>query len=118
MIKKRIKSFFYAFKGIGDLLSGRHPNALIHLLAIIVVTSAGLYFDLNVSEWCIVVLCFGLVLSLEAVNSALEYIVDLASPNQHPLAGKAKDMAAGAVLIAALTTIIIAAIIFIPKIFA
>ena len=113
-MNKRIKSFLYAFRGIFDLLSGRHPNALIHLLAIIVVTIAGFYFGLERSGWVAVVLCFGLVLALEAVNSAIEYVVDLASPERHPLAGKAKDMAAGAVLIGAIAAVVVAGIIFWP----
>lgn len=111
-MKKRIKSFKYAFKGIFDLFSGRHPNALIHLLAVIVVTGAGLYLGLERWEWVAVLLCFGLVLALEAVNTAIEYVVDLVSPDHHALAGKAKDMAAGAVLIAAMTTVVVAVVIF------
>jgi len=113
--KKRIQSFLYAFKGLFDLLSGRHPNALIHLLAIFVVTILGMYYQLSNIEWCVIILCFGLVLALEAINSALEYLVDLASPNYHPLAGKAKDIAATAVLITAISSVCIAILIFLPK---
>lgn len=113
----KLKSFYYAFKGIADLLSGRHPNAMIHLLAVFVVTALGFWLGLSAIEWCIIVLCFALVLALEAVNSAIEYIVDLVSPDYHLLAGKAKDIAAGAVLLAAIGAVIIAAIIFLPKFF-
>ena len=108
----KIKSFYYAFRGIFDLLSGRHPNAMVHLLAIVVVTIAGFYVGLATWEWVTVILCFGLVLALEAVNSAIEYIVDLVSPDYHPLAGKAKDIAAGAVLIAAIVAVVVAVLIF------
>ena len=111
----KIKSFYYAFKGIADLFSGRHPNAMIHLLAVFTVSTVGIFVGLSAVEWCIIVLCFVLVISLEAVNSSIEYIVDLVSPGYHPLAGKAKDMAAAAVLLSAISTVIIATIIFIPK---
>jgi len=111
------KSFYYAFKGIADLLSGRHKNAIIQMLAVYVVTGFGFWFGIEAWEWCIVILCFMMVLALEAVNSAIEYAIDLSSPEQHPLAGKAKDMAAAAVLIAAIGTVIIAGIIFVPRFF-
>ena len=110
------KSFYYAFKGISDLLSGRHKNAIIQMLAVYVVTGLGFWFGIEAWEWCIIVLCFMIVLALEAVNTAIEYAIDLISPEQHPLAGKAKDMAAAAVLIAAIGTVIIAGIIFGVKI--
>ncbi len=110
------KSFYFAYKGIADLFSGRHPNAIIHLLAVVVVCIAGFFFGLSASEWLVIVLCFVIVIALEAVNSAIEYVVDLASPEYHKLAEKAKDMAAAAVLISAIGSVIIAAIIFLPKI--
>ncbi len=116
MIMINPKSFYYAFKGIADLFSGRHKNAFVHLLAVAVVSSAGFYFSLNYLEWCIIIICFALVICLEAVNSAIEYLTDLASPDFHPLAGKAKDMAAAAVLIAAAASVVIALLVFVPKI--
>ena len=109
------KSFYFAFKGIADLLSGRHPNAMVHLVAVVSVCIAGYFFKISTSEWLAVILCFIAVIALEAMNSAIEYVVDLASPEFHPLAKKAKDMAAGAVLLAAIGTVVIAAIIFLPK---
>lgn len=115
--RKRIESFGYAFQGLFDFFSGRHPHAMIHLLAVVLVTVAGFLCRISQTEWMLVLLCFALVLSLEAINSALEYLVDLASPEYHPLAKKAKDMAAAAVLIAAMITVIIAGLIFFPKIF-
>ena len=110
------KSFYFAFKGIADLFSGRHPNAIVHLLAVVSVCIAGYFFKISTSEWLAVILCFIAVITLEAMNSAIEYVVDLASPDYHPLAEKAKDMAAGAVLLAAIGSVIIALIIFLPKI--
>ena len=115
-LKKRIKSFGYAFKGIASLLKKEH-NAWIHCLAIVVVTFAGLYFDITRTEWCIVCLCFGMVLAAEGFNTAIERLVDLVSPKFHPIAGDVKDVAAGAVLICAIAAAIIGLIIFIPYFF-
>ncbi len=111
------RSFYFAFKGLADLFSGKHKNAIIHLFAVIIICISGFYFGLNNIEWCIIIICFVLVIALEAVNSAIEYLTDLVSPDFHPLAGKVKDMAAGAVLIAAIASSIIGFIIFYPKIF-
>lgn len=112
-LKKRIKSFGYAFKGIASLLKKEH-NAWIHCLAIVVVTSLGFYFQITSTEWCIVLLCFGMVLAAEGFNTAIERLVDLVSPERHPVAGDVKDVAAGAVLICAIAAAIIGCIIFLP----
>jgi diacylglycerol kinase (ATP) len=76
-----------------------------------------LYYHITTTEWCIVLLCFGLVLSAEAFNTAIERLVNLVSPDFHPIAGDVKDVAAGAVLICAIASAIIGCIIFIPYIF-
>lgn len=115
-LKKRIKSFGYAFKGIASLLKKEH-NAWIHCLAIVVVTLAGIHFSITRTEWCIVCLCFGMVLAAEGFNTAIERLVDLVSPDFHPIAGDVKDVAAGAVLICAIAAAIIGMIIFIPYFF-
>lgn len=112
-LKKRIKSFGYAFKGIASLLKKEH-NAWIHCLAIVVVTSLGFYFHITPTEWCIVLLCFGMVMAAEGFNTAIERLVDLISPERHPVAGDVKDVAAGAVLICAIAAAIIGCIIFLP----
>jgi len=114
-IKKRIKSFGYAFQGIGNFIR-KEPNAWIHCTAVVVVTSLGLYYGISATEWCIVILCFGLVLMAEAFNTAIERLVDLVSPDFHPLAGTIKDVAAGAVLLGAIASAIVGCIIFIPYI--
>lgn len=114
--KQRIKSFVWAFKGIADLFR-QHPNAQIHLLATVVVVPAIFIFDLSSVEACIIVLCIVLVLSMEALNSALEYLADRVHPQQDELIGKCKDIAAAAVLIAAIGAAIVGAIIFLPKIY-
>ena len=110
----RIKSFQYAFSGL-FLMFRTQPNARLHLLAVVVVALAGCYFQLQRWEWVAVVLCIGLVIAMEAINTALETLTDLVSPGHHPLAGKTKDLAAGAVLWSALMAIVIAGVIFIPK---
>ncbi|WCL82788.1 diacylglycerol kinase family protein [Saprospira sp. CCB-QB6] len=115
-IKARWASFGYAFAGLFDFVSGRHPHAILHLIAAITVLLAAYYFALAPWEWGLIILAIGGVLALEALNSALEYVVDLVQPDFHPLAKKAKDMAAAAVLIFALATLGLAGLIFWPKI--
>lgn len=115
-LKKRIKSFGYAFKGIASLI-GKEHNAWIHCTAIVLVTIAGFHFGITPTEWCIVVLCFGLVLAAEGFNTAIERLVDLVSPDFHPIAGDVKDVAAGAVLICAIASAIVGLIVFIPYLF-
>ncbi len=109
----RGRSFRYAFQGLADLLRSQ-PNARIHLAAMIGTASLGYYFGLERWEWTILLLCFALVMSAEAFNTALEHLVNLVSPGYHPLAGRAKDAAAAGVLLCALGTAIIGIIIFWP----
>ena len=114
-IKKRLKSFTYAFKGIG-ILFGTQPNAQIHLVAVLVIVGLGFILNLSPTEWCLIIICMALVLLAEGMNTALEFLTDLASPDFHPLAGKAKDVAAGAVLLSVIICGIVWGIIYIPKI--
>jgi diacylglycerol kinase (ATP) len=76
----------------------------------------GFYFNITNGEWIVIILCFAIVMTAEAFNSAIEKLVDFVSPGIHPQAGKIKDIAAGAVLITAIIAAIIGCIIFIPKI--
>ena len=108
---KFFKGFRYAFAGIAHAIKGQ-LNIKIHLLVAALVTALGFYFRVTSTEWCVLILTITLVLSLELVNTAIENLVDLVSPNQHSLAGKIKDIAAGAVLIAAMSAAIIGIIIF------
>jgi len=101
--------------GIADLLKSQ-PNAVIHLIAAVVVVAAGFFFSLSATEWGFAIVAIAFVFAAEALNTALEYLTDLVSPEYHPLAGRAKDAAAGAVLIAAIGSAIIGSIIFLPKI--
>ena len=113
-IKKRIQSFGFALKGVATLFKTQ-PNARIHLMAILLVTVAGYLLKVSITEWCFIVMSFAMVLAAEAFNTAVEFVVDLTSPDYHPLAGKAKDVAAAAVLITAIGAAIIGLIIFLPK---
>ena len=115
MLRERIRSFGYALKGIA-LLFASQPNARIHAVVLSFVVAAGFYFDVNKTEWLTIVLIAALVLSAEAMNTAVEFVVDLVSPDYHLLAEKAKDVAAAAVLLAAFGAVIIGLIIFLPKI--
>ena len=110
-MRKLIKSFGYAFKGI-SVASLDQLNIKIHWLAVIIVTIAGFFFHISITEWCLVIICFSTVLAAELFNSASETIVDLVSPDHHPLAGKAKDIAAGAVLVTAIGAALVAFLIF------
>jgi diacylglycerol kinase len=113
-MRKRINSFAYALRGI-RLAVGSEVNIKIHLTVALLVVLCGFVFEISMTEWLVVFLCFGLVLAMEIMNTAIETVVDLVSPNQHKLAGKAKDLAAGAVLIAAIFAAICGLIIFLPK---
>lgn len=112
---ERIKSFSNAFRGIFFAFKTQH-NIWIHSLAIVVVVIAGFIFKLDVMEWGLVVLAIGLVLAAEMINTAIEWLIDLVSPDYSEKAGLIKDVAAGAVLIAAVISVIIGAIVFLPKI--
>jgi len=114
-MKKRIQSFKYAGKGVAKVAVSE-ANFLIHLAAAAFVTALGFYFSLAPLEWAAVLLCFGLVMSAEAMNSAVERVVNFISPGHHEQAGEIKDIAAGAVLIAAAAAALVGAVIFLPKI--
>ena len=107
------ESFGYAFEGIRTGIR-RERNMKIHCLAILLVTLAGTLFQITAVEWCICLLLFGLVAALELVNTAVEAVVDLVTEEKKPLAKIAKDTAAGAVLFAAIISVIIGCIIFLP----
>jgi len=115
MLKARIKSFGYAGKGIAFFFRSQ-PNAKIHALAAILAVGLGVFLQISRLEWVGIVLCIGAVLTTEALNTALEELVNWISPEYHVKAGIVKDVAAGAVLITALTALIVGAIIFLPKI--
>ena len=113
-MKKRIRSFGYAGSGIWSVIKSE-MNMRIHLVVLALVIFSGFYFNIDIVEWMLCLLCFGLVIGMEMLNTSIECIVDLVSPNHHPLAGKAKDIAAGAVLICAIISVVIGLLIFVPK---
>lgn len=112
-MKKRILSFKYAFRGIHFVLG--ESNFRIHVAAAAAASGLGFWLGISRLEWCAVLLCFAAVMSAEAMNSAVENLTDLVSPGQHALAGKVKDLAAGAVLISAVMAAAVGCIIFLPK---
>ncbi len=106
-----LKSFQYAFKGIRFAIA-EQMNLKIQSCVAIVVVSAGFYVDVTDGEWLAIVLSIGLVITTELINTSLEHLVNLISPQHQPLAGKIKDIAAGAALVAAITSVVIGFIIF------
>ena len=113
-MKKRLRSFKYAFAGIRYLFTTQ-PNARIHLFATIFVIVLGIFLKISAIEWAILCITIGAVLAAEAFNTSIEALTDLASPDQHPLAGAAKDAAAGAVLITAIAAVATGVFILGPK---
>ncbi|WP_455589019.1 diacylglycerol kinase family protein [Bacteroides rodentium] len=111
--KKQLRSFGYAWKGIRCCV-GKEQNLSFHLIATVLTVIAGFLLDIARSDWMIVILCIGVVIAAELFNTAIEKLVDLVSPQQHPVAGQVKDIAAGAVLVCAVTAAIIGLIVFIP----
>jgi undecaprenol kinase len=109
-----IKSFRYAFEGIIHAVKTER-NFKFHLIATVIVITTGLLSDLTYTEWFIILVLIGGVLSLELLNSAIERVVNLVTMERMPLAKQAKDLAAGAVLIFAIMSAIIGLLIFIPK---
>ena len=115
-IINRIKSFVPAFKGLFWLFKNE-ANAQVHIIATIVVISAGYYFKIETKDWLILCFAIGLVITAEALNTAIEKLVDLLHPQNHQQAGLVKDLAAAGVLIASIVAVVIAALVFVPKFF-
>lgn len=114
-IQARLKSFVYAFEGVIFFIRFE-AQATIHLIAILAVLGAGYWFKISSMEWIAVVFAIGIVISAEMLNTAIEKLTDMVSPQINEQAKIVKDLAAGAVLIASLTAFIIGLIIFLPKI--
>lgn len=109
----RIRSIKCALEGIQIMILSQH-NAWIHSIATILVLIFGIHFNLTNAEWCWLILAVMSVWTAEALNTAFEYLTDVASPSFHPLAAKAKDVSAGAVLITAVGSTAIGFLIFSP----
>lgn len=114
-MKKLIRGFGYAFKGIG-YAARTQVNFRIHLVASLTAALLGYALRVSPNEWIWIICCIALVLAAELLNTAIEVLTNLVSPEYHPLAGHAKDIAAGAVLIMAIFALVTGFIIFLPKI--
>ncbi|MER1999541.1 MAG: diacylglycerol kinase family protein [Lysinibacillus sp.] len=108
-----MKSFTYALEGIRVCL--KEQNFKFHIVAGIIATILGIFTQLTRVEWMVLCIVIGLVLMAEMFNTAIEKVVDLVSPDIHPLAKAAKDISAAAVLVIASVSVIIGILIFIPK---
>lgn len=111
-----IKSFGWAFNGLKDCILHEKNFRIQYIVAVIVVI-AGFFLGLSSNEWTTILLCFAVVLGFEIINSAIEKLCDLVSPDFNLTIKKVKDMSASAVLLSAIITFIIGCIIFFPKIY-
>ena len=110
-IVKRAKSFTYAGRGLWIFIKTTH-NAWIHFFILALAVAAGLYFHITYVDWMLLIFAGGIVLCAEAFNTAIEIDIDLTSPDFHPYARDTKDVAAGAVLVASMTALLIGIGIF------
>lgn len=116
-IKKVFNSFPHAIRGLS--LVSKERNMRVHIIAVVVVTIAGLLFSISLIEWIAIFICFGLVMSLETVNTVLEDICNKLRDDlglSYDSTKNARDLAAGAVLISAIFSVNVAIIIFLPRI--
>ena len=109
-----LKSFKYAFEGIFSAIK-KERNMKIHIAMMLAVIVAGIIFSISKIEWICCLFCFGLVISLEMVNTAIEVLADLVDEKYNEKIKLIKDVAAGAVLVSAIISAIIGLMIFIPK---
>ncbi|MDX5348111.1 MAG: diacylglycerol kinase family protein [Hymenobacteraceae bacterium] len=112
-IHKRLSSFGYALKGIVTAFKSE-PHMKLHTLSAVIVVVLGFYFTITRTEWVLLILAMGMVISAEIMNTAVEKLTDLVTKEYHPLAGKAKDLAAGAVLVAAIAAAVIGLLVLGP----
>jgi diacylglycerol kinase (ATP) len=113
----RIRSGTHALRGIIEMLKSQH-NAWVHAVATLCVIVAGAVLGVSTTEWCLLVLVITAVWVAEGLNTAFEFLCDVASPEFHPLVKKSKDVAAGAVLLSAMGAASVGFIIFIPYVIA
>ena len=112
-----LHSFRFALAGFAELFR-LEPNARIHATAALVTIGLGLFFKIQALEWALITLCFGGVFAAELVNTAIERLCDAVSADVHPLIKSAKDCAAAAVLVSAVASAVVAALVFLPKLLA
>lgn len=116
-ISGRIRSGTHAVAGIVEMLRSQH-NAWVHAVATLAVIVAGSAFDVTTTQWCFLILALMAVWVAEGLNTAFEFLCDVASPEFHPLIKKSKDVAAGAVLLSAVGAAAVGLIIFVPYLLA
>lgn len=112
-IVARAKSFTHAGRGLRIFFKSTH-NAWVHVVVLVIGVGLGTFFHISSADWALLILAAGLVLTAEAVNTAIEIDINLTSPEYHPYARDTKDVAAGAVLIAAVAAALIGVVIFAP----
>jgi diacylglycerol kinase len=110
-MKEFLKAFSYALKGIVAAFKSER-NIKVHVVIAALTIAGGFYYRITATEWCAVSLCIGLVLAFELMNTAIEDLVDLVTQEWKPQAGKIKDAAAGAVLIASVAALVVGLIVF------
>jgi diacylglycerol kinase (ATP) len=110
----RLKSFGFAFKGALKLITTEHSIMVQSSIALLLII-AGFYLDISKTEWMFQIFAIGLVLSIEGLNTAVEKVADFIHPDYHEKIGFIKDIAAGAVFFAAITSIAIGLLIYVPK---
>lgn len=110
-----MKAFGYAISGIRHFVKNDR-NGKIHLATVVPISIAGWFFRIPLVEWCILLICYAIVISLEMCNHAIEQLCDAVHESHHPLIKISKDVAAGAVLWSVIIAVIIGLLIFIPKI--
>ena len=114
-MKKRANSFKYAFIGIYEGLKSQW-NFKFHLLAACMVIALGFYFEVSKIEWCILLICCAIVISLELINTAIELLCDFIEPNKNEKIRIIKDISAAGVLVSAIVAAVIGGIVFVPRI--
>lgn len=114
-LKKRFKSFEYAFQGLKTLFKEEH-NARVHFVITLIVIIMGFTFHISITEWISILLIIGLVFACEILNSAIENICDLVSPQRNDYIRKAKDLGAAATVVSAIIAVVIGLLIFGAKI--
>ena len=117
LLRRRAASFGHALQGVWVALRSE-LHLQFHAVATVLVLGLGVYFRLSPTEWALVALSVASVWTAELFNTAIETLTNLASPGYHPLAGKAKDVAAGAVLLAALGAVVVGGLVFGPRLWA
>ncbi|HET9504753.1 MAG TPA: diacylglycerol kinase family protein [Hymenobacter sp.] len=115
LLRRRAASFGHALRGVGAALRSE-VHLQLHAVATVVVIGLGFYFKISPIEWALVALSVASVWAAELFNTAIETLTNLVSPGYHPLAGKAKDVAAGAVLLAALGALVVGGLVFGPRV--